>query len=60
MAHFFGVCHMNCALRYVGGVLELRKFNGLKGQFDAKKVNFGGLIAEIGNYRPIFASAPHL
>ena len=30
---------MNCALRYVGGFLVLRKLNfgGLKGQFDVKK-----------------------
>ena len=49
------------ALRYVGGVLELRKldFRGLKGQFDVKKANFRGLIAKIGHYRPILASKTH-
>ena len=32
----------NCTINYVGVVLELRKldFGGLKGQFDAKEVNF--------------------
>ena len=39
---------------YVEGVLELRKlgFRGLKGQFDAKKANFRGLIAKIDHLRP--------
>ena len=39
------------------GILELRKigFRGLKGQFDVKKANFRGLIAKIGNLRPILA-----
>ena len=43
---------------HVGGVLELRKldFRGLKGQFDAKKANFRGLIAKIDHYRRILAS----
>ena len=58
MAHFEEVCHRNCALMYVGGVLELIKiyFRGLKGQFVVKKANFRALIAKIGCYRPILAS----
>ena len=44
MAHFHGVFHGNCALRYVGGVLVLRKldFRGLKCQYDVKKGQFQG------------------
>ena len=62
MAHFYGLSHGNCALKYVGGILELRKldFLGLKGQFDVKKVNFRGLTAIIGHLRPILASRIHL
>ena len=62
MAHFYGLSHRNCALKYVGGILELRKldFRGLKGQFDVKKANFRGLIAKIGNYRPILNSRTRL
>ena len=62
MASFHGLCHGNCALMYVGGVLELKKliFRGLKGQFDVKKANFRGLIAKIGHYRPILATRSHL
>ena len=62
MAHFNALCNGNCALRYVGWILELRKlgFRGLKGQFDVKKANFRGLIAKIGHLRPIFASRTHL
>ena len=62
MAHFHGIGHGNCAVRNVGGVLELRKldFRGLKGQFDVKKANFRGLIAKIGHYRPILATRTHL
>ena len=62
MAHFHGLCHRNCAQRYVGGILELRKldFRGLKGQFDVKKANFRGLIAKIGHLRPILASRTYL
>ena len=58
MAHFHGICHGNCALKYIGGILELRKigFGGLKGQFNVKKANFRGLIAKIGHYRPIWAT----
>ena len=57
MAHFNVLCHGNCALRYIGGVLELRKldFRGLKGQFDVKKANFRGLIAKIGPFANKFA-----
>ena len=41
MVHFHALDHGNCVVRYVGGVLDLRKldFGGLKNQFDAKKVN---------------------
>ena len=62
MAHFYEVCHGNCALRYVGGVLEFRKlyFRGPKGQFDVKKANFRGRIAKIGRYRPILVTRTHL
>ena len=62
MAHFYGLCHRKCALRYVEGILEHRKldFRGLKGQFDVKKANFRGLIAKIGHYRPILATRTHL
>ena len=62
MTHFLGICHGNCALRYAGGVLEVKKldFRGLKGQFDAKKANFRGLIAKIGHYMAILASRTHL
>ena len=62
MAHFHGICHGNCALMYVGGVLEFKKlgFRGLKGQFDVKKANFRDLIAKIGHYMAILASRTHL
>ena len=58
MAHFDETCHRNCALKYVGGILELRKshFRGLKGHFDVKKANFMRLIAKIGHYWPILAT----
>ena len=47
MAHFHGLCQGNCDLRYIRGILELRKvdFRGLKDQFDVKKANFRGLKA---------------
>ena len=62
MTHFYGICHGNCALRYVGAVLVLRKLNlwGVKGQFDVKKANFRGLIARIGHYRPILTTRTQL
>ena len=62
MAHFHGVCHGNCAIKYVGGILELRKlhFRGLKGPFNVKNANFRGLIPKIGHYRPILATRTHL
>ena len=55
MTYFPGICHGNCALRYVGGVLVLRKLNfgGLKGQFDVKKAKFRGLIDNIDDLGPI-------
>ena len=42
---------MNCVLRYVRAILKLIKLNfrGLKGQFDVKKVNLRGLIANISH-----------
>ena len=60
--YFHGVCHRNCALKYVGGILELRKllFGGQKGQFDVKKASFRGLILKIGHYWPIMATTTHL
>ena len=62
MAHFHGVIDGNCTLRYAGRVLVIRKleFRGLKRQYDVKKVNFRGLIAKIGHYRPILATRTHL
>ena len=62
MTHFLGIYHGNCALRYAGGVLEVKKldFRGLKGQFDAKKANFRGPIAKFGYCRPILAFRTHL
>ena len=58
MANFDELCHGNLCLRYVKGVLELRKldFRGLNGQFDVKKAYFRGQIAKIGVYRPILAT----
>ena len=60
MDHFHGICHGNCDLMYVGGVVELRKlgFRGLIGQLDVKMANFRGLIAKIGHLRPILTSRP--
>ena len=62
MTHFHRIYHGNCILKYVGGVLELKKFDfrGLKGHFNVKKANFRGLIAKIGHYRPILATRTHL
>ena len=62
MAYFYGLCHRNCALRYIGGVLELRKldFRGLKGQFDVKKANFRGLIAKNRPFEALLASRTHI
>ena len=47
MTNFHGIFHGNCALRYVGEVLKVKKleFRGLKGQLDVKNANFRGLIA---------------
>ena len=58
MTHFYGVCHKNCALRYVGWVIEVTKldFRGLIGKLDVKKGNFRGLKAKICQLRPILAS----
>ena len=62
MTNLHELCHRNCALRYIGGVLVLRKldFRGLKGPFDVKKANFRRPIAKIGHYMPILASRTHL
>ena len=62
MAHFHGICHKNCVLRYVEGFLEFRRlyFRGLKGQFDVKKANFRGLIAKIGYLKPNLFFTTHL
>ena len=62
MAIFHGLCHGNCVLKYVGGILELRKFDfrGLKDQFDFKKPILRGLTAKIGRHRSILASRTHL
>ena len=58
MAHFHGIYHGNYALKYVGGVLKVRKldFRGLKGQIDVKKDNSRGPIAKIDHYSPISAT----
>ena len=49
MTHFHDLYHGNCALRYVGEILELKKldFGGLNRQFDVKKANFRGLLSKI-------------
>ena len=62
MAHFHGICHIKFDLRYVGGFLEFRKldFKGFKAQFDVKKANFRGLIAEIRHYWTTLASRIHI
>ena len=62
MANFYGICHGNCALSYVGGFLVLTKLNfgGLKGQFDVKKAKFRGLIDKIDHYRLILTTRTQL
>ena len=62
MARFRELCHRNCALRYFGGIREVRNLNfrSLKGQFDVKKANFRGLTARIEYSRPILTSRTHL
>ena len=62
MDHSHEIYHKNCDLRYIGGVLELRKidFRGLKGQFDVKNDNFIGLIAKNGYLWPILAYRTYL
>ena len=62
MVYFYKLYHRNCALRYVGWVLELRKlsFRGLKCQIDAKKAYFRELMGKIGHLRPIWAFKPNL
>ena len=48
MNHFNELCHRNCDIRYIRGILEIIKldFRGIKEQLDAKNVNFRGLIAK--------------
>ena len=48
MNHFNELCHRNCDIRYISGVLEIRKFDfrGIKDQLDVKNGNFRGLIAK--------------
>ena len=60
MSHYHGFCHWNCALRCIGGVLELRKIGvrGLKGH--VKNVNFMRLIAKNDYLWPILAYRTHL
>ena len=55
MGHFHRLYHENYVLSYVERILQHRKldFRGLKGQFDAKKANFSGLIPKISYLRPI-------
>ena len=62
MAHFHVLCHGNCSLRYVGGVLELSKldFRGVKFQINVKKDDFRGLIAKIRYLRSILTSTTHI
>ena len=62
MTHLHELSHGNCVLRYIGGILVVRKldFRGLKGQFDVKKANFRGLTAKIDYLRPILKSRIHL
>ena len=57
MAHFHGIRHGNCVLRYNGGILELRKldFSVLNCQFDVKKANFRGLIPKIDDFMGVIA-----
>ena len=57
MDHFHEFYPGNCARRYIGGVLELRKidFCGLKGQFDVKNANFMEVIAKNGDLWPVLA-----
>ena len=61
MTHFHVVCHGKYALKYVGGVLELRKldFRGLKCQFNVKRPNLGAQKAKIGDLGPILDSRTH-
>ena len=47
---------MSFVLRYIGGILKLRDFRGLKGQFGVKQADFRELIAKIGYFRPILTS----
>ena len=61
MAHYHGFCYRIFALRYTGGILELKKldFRGLICQSDVRKVIFRGVIAKIGYLRPILTSRTH-
>ena len=58
MTKFHELCHGNCALRHVRGVLKLKKldFRGLKCQFEVKRASFRGLIAKIDYLSAILAT----
>ena len=58
MTYFHELCHGNCALRYVGGILRVKKldFRGLKCQFEVKRASFKGLIARIDYLSAILAT----
>ena len=62
MAHFHDLCHGNCTLKYIKGILELRKldFGSLEGQFDVRKADLRGLIPKIGYLKPILTSRTQL
>ena len=62
ITHFHDLCHLNCSLRYIEEILELRKlhFVGLKLHVDIDKAHFKGLLAKIGYMSPILASTTHL
>ena len=62
MAHYHEFYHGILALTYIERILELKKldFRGLKCQSDVKKVNFRGLIANIGYLRSILTYRTHL
>ena len=49
MAHFHELCHGNCCLWYIEGIVELRKldFRSLNDQFGVKMASFTGLLSEI-------------
>ena len=60
MAHFHGLCHRSCGLRYVRRILWPIKLDlgVVKANSMLKKDNFRGLIAKIGCLRSILAMEP--